>query len=690
MAKNMVIVESPSKASTIKKYLGKNYDVIASVGHIVDLPKSSLGIDVKNRFEPKYIVIRGKGDLVKSIKKSAKACDKVYLATDPDREGEAISWHLANLLEIPEGEKCRVTFNEITKNAVKTAMGEPRVIDKDLVDAQQARRVLDRIVGYKISPLLWKKVKKGLSAGRVQSVAVRLLCDRENEINAFIPEEYWSVDAHLLQSKKSFVAKYYGKNGKKFVPSCKEDADRILSDLEGAEFTVTDVKKGKREKTPAPPFTTSTMQQEAGRKLGFTTQKTMSVAQQLYEGVKLDNGGVSGLITYMRTDSLRISEDVQALARNIIADTYGKEYITPSPRKYKTKKNIQDAHEAIRPTMPELAPSKVKEYLAPDQYKLYKLIWERFMASQMSDAIYDTVTATVDASSHTFKATGSTVKFPGFTVLYIEGTDGEKEKEASLPELCAGDKPTLKELKSEQHFTQPPSRYTEASLVKALEEKGIGRPSTYSPTIATIITRGYCVRDKKLLVPTELGMIVTDLMKEHFADIVNEKFTANMESKLDDIEIGKHKWFDVLEEFYPKFSEDLKTAEGKIGNIELKDEVSDVVCEKCGRLMVYKHGRFGKFLACPGYPECRNAKAIVKGTGVKCPDCGGDVIEKKSKRGKVFFGCSNYPKCSFTSWDKPLDEKCDVCGGVMYQKIGRFSRKYCPVCDAKSTDTTKK
>ncbi|MBE7013346.1 MAG: type I DNA topoisomerase [Ruminococcaceae bacterium] len=690
MAKNMVIVESPSKASTIKKYLGKNYDVVASVGHIVDLPKSSLGIDVDNRFEPKYIVIRGKGDLVKSIRKAAKSCDKVFLATDPDREGEAISWHLANLLEIPEDRKCRVTFNEITKNAVKTAIHEPRAIDKDLVDAQQARRVLDRIVGYKISPLLWKKVKKGLSAGRVQSVAIRLICDRENEINAFIPEEYWTVDAHLTQSRKSFVAKYYGRNGKKFVPSCKEDADRIIADIDGAEFTVKDVKKGKREKTPAPPFTTSTMQQEAGRKIGFTTQKTMSVAQQLYEGVKVDGAGVAGLITYMRTDSLRISEEVQALARNIIAETYGKEFITPAPRKYKTKKNIQDAHEAIRPTMPELTPAMVKDNLTSDQYKLYKLIWERFMASQMSDAVYDTVTATIDAANHTFKATGSTVKFAGFTVLYIEGTDGEKEKEATLPELNVGDKPSVKELKSEQHFTQPPSRYTEASLVKALEEKGIGRPSTYSPTIATIIARGYCVRDKKLLVPTELGMIVTDLMKEHFADIVNEKFTANMENQLDEIEIGNCNWHEVIEEFYPKFSDDLKKAEEKIGNIELKDEVSDVVCEKCGRLMVYKHGRFGKFLACPGYPECRNAKAIVKETGVKCPDCGGNIIEKKSKRGKIFFGCSNYPKCDFTSWDKPLEEKCSVCGSMMYQKMGRFAKKYCPKCDVKEATKTSK
>ncbi len=685
MAKNMVIVESPSKANTIKKYLGKNYDVVASVGHVVDLPKSKLGIDTEHDFEPKYIIIRGKGELVKSLKKTAKASSKVYLATDPDREGEAISWHLANLLEIPENEKCRITFNEITKNAVKAAINEPRTIDRDLVDAQQARRVLDRIVGYKISPLLWKKVKKGLSAGRVQSVAVKLICDRENEISAFIPEEYWSVDALLVQNRKSFTAKYYGKNGKKFVPSCKEDADRILKELDGAEFKVTEVKKGKREKSPAPPFTTSTLQQEAGRKLGFTTQKTMSVAQQLYEGIKIDGTGVVGLITYMRTDSLRISEDAQAIARTLLKDTYGEEFITKVPRKYKTKKNAQDAHEAIRPTMPELTPAKAKENLSNDQFKLYKLIWERFMASQMSDAVYDTVSATIDANSHTFKANGATLKFSGFTMLYVEGSDVEKEKETSLPELNEGDIPTLKELKSEQHFTQSPSRYTEASLVKALEEKGIGRPSTYSPTIATIIARGYCVREKKLLIPTELGIIVTDLMKEHFTDIVDEKFTANMEQQLDEIEIGNAKWNRVIADFYPKFSDDLKKAEDKIGQVELKDEVSDVVCEKCGRLMVYKHGRFGKFLACPGYPECRNAKPIVKETGVNCPDCGGKIIEKKSKRGKVFFGCSNYPQCGFTSWDKPLNESCAKCGSMMYQKIGRFSKKYCPVCDAKDS-----
>ncbi len=685
MAKKMVIVESPSKATTIKKYLGKGYDVVASVGHVVDLPKSRLGIDTENNFEPKYIIIRGKGELVKNLKKTAKACDKVYLATDPDREGEAISWHLANLLDIPEDSKCRITFNEITKPAVKAAIGQPREIDKDLVDAQQARRVLDRIVGYKISPLLWKKVKTGLSAGRVQSVAIRLICDRENEINAFIPEEYWSVDANLLQNKKKFTAKYYGKNGKKFVPSSKQEADAIISDIENATFTVKDVKKGKREKSPAPPFTTSTLQQEAGRKLGFTTQKTMSVAQQLYEGIKIGSEGVVGLITYMRTDSLRISEDAQSLARNILTETYGAEYITKTPRKYKTKKNAQDAHEAIRPTMAELTPAKAKDDLTNDQYKLYKLIWERFMASQMSDAVYDTVSATIDAAEHTFKATGSTLKFAGFTILYVEGTDGEKEKESSLPELSTGDTPTLKELVPEQHFTQPPSRFTEASLVKVLEEKGIGRPSTYSPTISTIIARGYCVRDKKLLVPTELGMIVTDLMKEHFVDIVDEKFTANMEDQLDEIEIGNIQWNKVIADFYPKFSEDLKKAEEKIGEIELKDEVSDVVCEKCGRLMVYKHGRFGKFLACPGYPECRNAKAIVKETGVECPKCGGKVIEKKSKRGKVFFGCDNYPKCDFTSWDKPLNEKCDKCGSMMFQKIGRFTKKYCPQCDIKET-----
>ncbi|MBE7030626.1 MAG: type I DNA topoisomerase [Ruminococcaceae bacterium] len=683
MADKLVIVESPSKATTIKKYLGKGYKVMASMGHLVDLPKSQLGVDIEHDFEPKYITIRGKGDLVKSLKKEAKAADRVFLATDPDREGEAISWHLANLLEINAKEKCRITFNEITKTAVKAAIKEPRTIDENLVDAQQARRVLDRIVGYKISPLLWKKVKKGLSAGRVQSVATRLVCDREAEIEQFIPEEYWTIDAHLSQNKKKFVAHLYGKGSKKLALHDKASTDAVVSALDGATYTVTDVKQGQRKKTPAPPFTTSTLQQEAGRKLGFTTMRTMRAAQQLYEGVTVPGRGSVGLITYMRTDSLRLSADAVAGAREMIAQQFGAEYMPSSARVYKTRKGAQDAHEAIRPTMPDLLPAMVKDVLPAEQYKLYKLIWERFIACQMGDAVYDTVGVTIDANGYTFKANGSTVKFRGFTALYTEGKDEEEEKEASLPRLEKGDTPVFQKLEHEQHFTQPPSRYTEASLVKALEELGVGRPSTYSPTITTIINRGYVIRDKKLLVPTELGRIVTDLMKEHFDRIVDVQFTASMEEQLDQVEEGSTDWHGIISGFYGPFSEDLKQAEEAIGNIELADEVSDVACEKCGRMMVFKHGRFGKFLACPGFPECRNAKPIVKEVGIPCPKCGGMIIEKKSKRGKVFYGCNNYPACDFTSWDKPTGEKCETCGSMMLQRAGRIKKTYCPECDAK-------
>ncbi len=679
----LVIVESPAKAGTIKKYLGKDYSVMASMGHLVDLPKSQMGIDVENNFTPKYITIRGKADLVNGLKKEAKNSAKVYLATDPDREGEAISWHLANLLGIKEGEKCRVTFNEITKSAVTAAMKTPREIDSNLVDAQQARRVLDRLVGYNISPLLWKKVKKGLSAGRVQSVAVRLVCDRENEIKAFIPEEYWALDAHLIKDRKNFVAKFYGKNGKKLELKNEAQTAEIVKALDGASYVVTDVKQTEKQRNPAPPFTTSTLQQEAARKLGFTTKRTMQAAQQLYEGINVSGRGAVGLITYMRTDSLRISAESQAAARAFIAQNYGDAYVPKTPRFYKTKKDAQDAHEAIRPTSMEYAPSKIKERLSSDQFKLYKLIWERFLASQMTNAVYDAVAVTIDANGYTFRANGSTVKFAGFTLLYIEGNDQQEEAEKKLPNLEKGDIPALKELKPEQKFTQPPARYTEASLIRALEEKGIGRPSTYSPTITTIIARGYIIRKKKLLVPTELGMIVTDLMREHFEKIVDVTFTANMENDLDKIADGDVDWHKVIAEFYGPFNQTVKKAEEEIGNVELKDEVSDVQCEKCGRMMVYKHGRFGKFLACPGFPECRNAKPIVKEIGVPCPECGAKVIEKKTKTGKLFFGCERYPACTFTSWDKPLTEKCPKCGGVMYQRMGRFKGKYCPVCTPK-------
>ena len=683
MAEKLVIVESPSKAATIKKYLGRGYKVMASMGHLIDLPKSQLGVDTEHNFEPKYITIRGKGDLVKSLKKEAKSADKILLATDPDREGEAISWHLANLLGVDKHSDCRVTFNEITKTAVKEAIKQPRAIDENLVDAQQARRVLDRIVGYKISPLLWKKVKKGLSAGRVQSVATRLVCDREAEIEAFCPEEFWTVDAELIQDKKKFLARFYGMGGKKQALKTKEDADAVLKKVEGAVYTVTDVKKGQRTKKPAPPFTTSTLQQEAGRKLGFTTLRTMRAAQQLYEGVAVAGHGTVGLITYMRTDSLRISAEAQAAARAFIGRQFGAEYLPGTPRVYKTKKNAQDAHEAIRPSLPELSPALVKDSLTPEQFKLYKLIWDRFMASQMTDAVYDTVAAVIDANGVTFKASGAVLRFAGFTTLYTEGKDEAEEKEGKLPPLEKGDTPKLSALKPEQHFTTPPPRYTEASLVKALEELGVGRPSTYAPTIATITARGYVVREQKALIPTELGMLITDLMKEHFDDIVDVAFTANMEEKLDEVEEGGVDWHKLVADFYGPFQKEVDEAEEKIGNVELKDEVSDIPCEKCGRMMVYKHGRYGKFLACPGFPECRNAKPIVVDTGVPCPKCGARIIEKKSKRGKLFFGCERYPDCDFTSWDRPLAELCPKCGGHLFQKLGKSGKKYCPVCDAK-------
>jgi len=682
MSKKLVIVESPSKASTIKKYLGKGYNVVASMGHIIDLPKSQLGVDVENNFEPRYITIRGKGDLVKSLKREAKTADKIYLATDPDREGEAISWHLANLLDIEKGSKCRITFNEITKKAVSQGIKEPRAINEDLVDAQQARRVLDRIVGYKISPILWKKVRKGLSAGRVQSVAAKLICDRENEINAFDSKEYWTIDATLLSGKKKFPASFYSMNGKKITLSNEEKADAVLKEIEGKPFTVKDVKTAQKKKTSAPPFITSTLQQEAGRKLSFTSARTMQAAQQLYEGINVKGKGQIGLITYMRTDSLRVSEDAVAAAREYILSEYGSEYMPKAPKVYKTKKSAQDAHEAIRPTYLDITPESVKASLTPDQYKIYKIIWDRFIASQMTDAIYDTVTAEIQAGSCIFRSSGSTVKFAGFSILYTESNDNDEKKEAKLPPLNVGDIHPVDKIEKEQHFTQPPARYTEASLIKTLEELGIGRPSTYSPTITTIINRGYIVRSKKVLMPTELGMIVNNLMCENFKDIVDVTFTANMEENLDKIEEGKCDWKNLISDFYFPFEGTIKEAEEKIGNVEIKDEESDVICEKCGRTMVYKQGKFGKFLACPGFPECRNTKTIVKTVGIKCPKCGSDIIEKKSKRGKVFYGCSSYPNCDFNSWDMPTNDKCEKCGSMMFIKTGRGKKKYCPECDA--------
>jgi len=681
MMSKLVIVESPAKAKTIKKYLGKNYDVIASMGHVRDLPKSTLGVDVENGFAPKYTNIRTQSATIKKLKEAAKGCDKIFLATDPDREGEAISWHLATLLKLDVSDKNRITFNEITKSGVKEGMANPRKIDLSLFDAQQARRVLDRIVGYKLSPFLWKKIAPGLSAGRVQSVAVRIIVDREEEIRSFVPEEYWSIDASLLadSSKKAFLAKFYGKDGKKINLKTKEETDKILKDIEGAEFKVAEIKKGVRQKSPAPPFTTSTLQQEASRKLGFQSRRTMKAAQELYEGVELPKMGATGLITYMRTDSLRISNEAREGATQFISEKYGKDYLPESPRYYKSKNNAQDAHEAIRPTMPALTPMQVKESLTSDQYKLYKLIWERFIASQMANAEYDTVSVDVDANGYIFKATGFTVKFDGFTALYVEGKDEEEEKASALPKLTKGDTLKVKSLEGKQHFTEPPARFTEASLIKILEENGIGRPSTYSPTITTILARNYIEREGKQLKPTSLGEITTKLMKEQFASVVDAKFTAQMENNLDLIEEGKKPWVSVISEFYDDFAKTLKSAEENMQGTHMKvpDEETDVICDKCGRNMVIKSGRFGKFLACPGFPECRNTKKIVVETKGDCPLCGGKILEKKSKKGKKFFGCEHNPKCSFLSWDAPIDEKCPECNKSLLKKQGKGAKIYC-------------
>ena len=679
MAANLVIVESPAKAKTIKQYLGKSYSVIASMGHVRDLPKSQMGVDIEHGFTPKYITIRGKGDLLAKLKKEAKGAKKIYLATDPDREGEAISWHLANLLNIEENSKCRIAFNEITKTAVQAAVKEPRPIDRDLVDAQQARRILDRIVGYKISPLLWKKVKKGLSAGRVQSVTTRLIVDREREIEKFVPEEYWSIDALLKDEKTgdSFSAAFHGKNGKKLKLTDKEAVDVVLADLKGERFVVAGVKTGEKKRNPAPPFTTSTLQQEASRKLNFTVKRTMTAAQHLYEGVAVEGHGTVGLITYMRTDSLRIANDAMNEVRTYIGDKYGSNFLPGSPRVYKTKNNAQDAHEAIRPTYVSITPAEVKSSLPADMYKLYKLIWERFVACQMMPAVYDTMNVDINAGAYLFKASGSHLKFKGFMTLYVEGRDdGAEEKDMKLPRLSVQDELELLKLEHAQHFTQPPPRYTEATLIKTLEEKGIGRPSTYAPTITTITARGYVGREKKQLFPTELGCVVTDIMTQHFSDIVGVEFTANMEKELDSIEEGSTDWVQILQEFYTPFEKTLEKAEEEIGDVKIADEVSDVICEKCGRNMVYKMGRYGKFLACPGFPECRNAKPIIIDTGAQCPLCGGKILEKKSKAGKKYFGCEHNPKCEFMTWDQPVpDEKCPECGGLLLKKYSKRGNK---------------
>ena len=658
MADKLIIVESPAKANTIKKFLGGSTKVMASMGHVRDLPKSKIGIDEKNNFEPQYINIRGKGDLIKELKKEAKSAKKVYLAADPDREGEAIAWHLSKILDVDDSKITRVTFNEITKTAVQNAIKKPREIDINLVDAQQARRALDRIVGYKISPVLWKKVRRGLSAGRVQSVAVKLIVEREDEIEKFIPKEYWNIYAKLLdeKSKKIFEAKFYGKDSKKVEIYNKEQVDEILTNIKKAKYIVEDIKKGEKKRTPAPPFTTSTMQQEASRKLGFTLKKTMSVAQGLYEGVKIPEKGTVGLITYMRTDSTRISEEARAAAKEYILGVYGEKYY--ENRYYKTNKEAQDAHEGIRPTYADLEPEKIKESLTKDQYKLYKLIYNRFMASQMAAAVYDTMAVTIDANSYIFKANGQNLKFKGFMTLYVEGTDGkEEEEEGMLPELELKQEVIEKSIEPKQSFTEPPARYTEASLVKALEEKGIGRPSTYSPTITTILERRYIEKEQKQLIPTELGRITNKLLIENFTNIINVEFTANMENQFDSIAEGKENWKKIIAEFYGPFEEVVEKVEKELQHVELVEEVSDVPCDKCGRMMVYKYGKFGKFLACPGYPECKNAKAIVETIDVPCPKCGAIVQVRKAKNKKKYYICENNPKsCDYISWNKPKKE----------------------------------
>lgn len=672
---NLVIVESPAKAKTIQKYLGKDFSVIASMGHVRDLPKSKLGVDVEHGFVPQYQEIKGKETLVSELKAAAKKADAVYLATDPDREGEAISWHLAQMLGLSLDEKNRVTFNEITKSGIHSGMAAPREINQSLVDAQQARRILDRIVGYKLSPFLWKKVRRGLSAGRVQSVAVRLIVDREEQIRAFVAEEYWTIDAKLSahSAKKGFDVRLALKNGEKIELHNEAEANAVLAGIKNAAWQVTNVKKSVRRRLPAPPFITSTLQQEASRKLGFQARRTMKVAQELYEGIELEGHGAVGLITYMRTDSLRISEEAQQAAEDYIKSHYSKDYLPASRRVYKSKNNAQDAHEAIRPSMPEITPEEAKKSLTAEQYKLYKLIWERFIASQMANAMLDTMSVDIAAGDYTFKASGYAIKFDGFTVLYEESRDDEGEKSTALPPLAEGDVLAMQKVDANQHFTQPPARFSEASLIKALEENGIGRPSTYAPTISTIIDRGYVERNAKTLMPTPLGETVTGLLRDQFKHIVDVKFTAGMEGDLDRVENGEDDWVKTLDVFYNDFETTLQTAEKQMEGIRVKvpDEETEEICELCGRKMVIKSGRFGKFLACPGYPECKNTKKIVQKTGGFCPKCGGEMLTKKSKKGRSFYGCANFPNCDFMTWDKPLPDKCPKCGASLFKKAGR-------------------
>ena len=670
MAHYLVIVESPAKVKTIKKFLGKNYTVTASNGHVRDLPKSQLGIDVENDYEPKYITIRGKGDILANLRKEAKKADKVYLATDPDREGEAISWHLAAALKLDEKKMRRISFNEITKTAVKNSLKEPRDIDMDLVDAQQARRALDRVVGYRISPLLWAKVKRGLSAGRVQSVALRIIADREDEINAFVPEEYWSLDAvfKIKGEKRPLTAKFYGTDKKKMTIGSKEELDKILSVVEKADYKVQDVKKSERIKKSPVPFITSTLQQEASKALNFGTQKTMRIAQQLYEGIDIKGNGTVGVITYLRTDSTRISDEADVAAREYITETYGKEYLAEEEKKKETGKKIQDAHEAIRPTDITRTPASIKDSLSRDQFRLYQLIWKRFVASRMQPAKYETTSVKIGAGEYCFTVAASKVVFEGFRTVYTEADEEKEESNVLLKDLNKDTKLSKDHFDPKQHFTQPPAHYTEAALVKALEELGIGRPSTYAPTISTIIGRRYVAKEGRNLYITEIGEVVNSIMKQSFPSIVDVNFTANMEGLLDMVEEGKLEWKEVIRNFYPDLNEAVEVAEKELENITIEDEVTDVVCEECGRNMVIKYGPHGRFLACPGFPECRNTKPYLEKIGVACPKCGKEIVLRKTKKGRKYYGCEDNPECDFMSWQKPSEKKCPQCGGYMLEK----------------------
>ncbi len=699
MAK-LLIVESPAKAKTITKYLGTGYQVKASMGHLRDLPKKELGVDVDNNFQTTYLPIEGKDKIINDLKDAADQADFVYLATDPDREGEAISWHLQQLLELDARKTQRVTFNEITKSAVTEAVKHPRDIDMNLVDAQQARRILDRIVGYKLSPFLWRKVRTGLSAGRVQSVVTRMVVDREREIRAFVPQEYWSIDVTLNQADKDFVAHFFGnEQGKQELPD-EDSVKAVLTDIDGQPYEVKAVKNAKKKRQPAPPFTTSTLQQEASRKLGLSARRTMAVAQELYEGVELEGLGLTGLITYMRTDSLRIADEALAAARSFISGRFGTDFQPAKARTFHTKKNAQDAHEAIRPSNPALEPEQLKKSLTPDQYKLYKLIWSRFIACQMADAVLDTMSADIGCGGRIFRATGQSVAFPGFLALYEESTDEVKDdgNDLPLPKLQQGDRPDFRKVDPKQHFTQPPARYTEASLIKAMEEKGVGRPSTYAPTISVVLDREYVVKEGRALRPTNLGEVVTDLMIDKFQDIVDVQFTSNMESRLDLVESGEQDYRQILDGFYKDFSAELAQAEIDLDKkrIKVPDEESDEVCDLCGRKMVIKNGRFGKFLACPGYPECKNTKPITQDTGVTCPKCGSRLLKKKSKSGYYYYGCERNPECDFMTWDSPTKKVCPQCGGVVYRHYTKEDKRYlchkpdCGWSEAIATRTRKK